>query len=73
MEDRWLTKKKEMKDMKPVEKKGIGGKNYSNGSTNASYGSKYVEIHGQHTGFYASTYYAGTFFNICDCWVYVYH
>jgi hypothetical protein len=67
IEDKRLTKKKEMEDMRFAEKKRNGGKNYSNGSTDVSYGGKYVEIHGHHTGFYASTYYTGTFFNICDC------
>ena len=66
IEDKRLTEKKEMEDIRLAGKKN-GGKNYSNGSTDASYGDKYVEIHGHHTRFYASTYYTGTFFNICDC------
>ena len=56
MEDRRLTEKKEMENMRLVEKKEFEEKNYSNGSTNTSYGGKYVEIHVHHTGFYASTY-----------------
>ena len=67
IKDKRLIEKKEMEDMRLAEKKRNGKKNYSNGSTDASYGSKCVEIHGHHTGFYASTYYTSTFFNICDC------